>query len=137
MEKDEFLGRVRLFQDLTPRERRDIQGLFAEQRVERDQYIFLEGDAADYVYVVVEGKVKIVKQAPGGKEVILEVFAATEVFGGATLLLDRHPASAVAMEPGVVLRLPRAHYKALLQRFPPLHFRSSNGWPTDCGKPTR
>lgn len=123
MEKDEFLGRVRLFQDLTPRERRDIQGLFAEQRVERDQYIFLEGDAADYVYVVVEGKVKIVKQAPGGKEVILEVFAATEVFGGATLLLDRHPASAVAMEPGVVLRLPRAHYKALLQRFPPLAFQ--------------
>ena len=123
MEKDEVLGRVRLFQDLTPRERRDIQGLFVEQRVERDQFIFLEGDAADYVYVVVEGKVKIVKQAPGGKEVILEVFPAAEVFGGATLLMDRHPASAVAMEPGVVLRLPRAHYRALLRRFPPLAFQ--------------
>jgi CRP-like cAMP-binding protein len=119
----EFLGRVRLFQDLTPRERRDIQGLFVEQRVERDQFIFLEGDAAEYVYVIGEGKVKIVKQAPGGKEVILEVFGAAEVFGGATLLLDRHPASAVAMEPGVVLRLPRTHYQALLKRFPPLAFQ--------------
>src|SRR5574341_759576 len=123
MERDEFLGGVRLFRDLTARERRDIQGLFVEQRVNRDQFIFLEGDAAEHVYVVVEGKVKIVKQAPSGKEVILEVFAPAEVFGGATLLLDRHPASAVAMEAGVVLCLPRAHYQALLKRFPPLAFQ--------------
>ena len=123
IEKDEFLARVRLFQDLTARERREIKGLFAEQRVERDQFIFQEEDPAEYVYIVVEGKVKIVKQAPGGKEVILEVFAPAEIFGGATLLLERHPASAVAMEPGVILRLPCAHYQALLKRFPPLAFQ--------------
>jgi len=123
IEKDEFLARVRLFQDLTARERREIQGLFVEQRVERDQFIFQEEDPAEYVYIVVEGKVKIVKQAPGGKEVILEVFAPAEIFGGATLLLERHPASAVAMEPGMILRLPCAHYQALLKRFPPLAFQ--------------
>lgn len=123
MDKVEFLSRVRLFRDLAPRERQEIQGLFSEQKVDRDQLIFLEGDAAEYVYLVVEGKVKIVKQAPSGKELILEVFASAEVFGGATLLLDRHPASAVAMEPGVMLRLPRPEYHALLKRFPPMAFQ--------------
>jgi CRP/FNR family transcriptional regulator len=120
MDRGEFLGRVSLFQDLTLRERQDIQGLFREQQLERDQFIFLEGDAAEYVYIVFEGRVKIVKQAPSGKEVILEVFAAGDVFGGATLLLPRHPATAVSMEPGSLLCLPRLDYLALLKRFSPM-----------------
>ena len=123
MDREEFLGRAGLFRDLSIPERREIQGLFVEHRLDRDQLIFLEGDAAEFVYVVVEGRVKIVKQAPSGKEVILEIFSPAEVFGGATLLLDRHPATAVAMEAGVVLCLPRAHYQALLKRFPPLAFQ--------------
>jgi len=120
MDRGELLGRVSLFHDLAPRERQDIQGLFHEQRLERDQFIFLEGDAAEYVYIVFEGKVKIVKQAPGGREMILEVFAPGDVFGGATLLLPHHPATAVSMEPGSILCLPRLDYLALLKRFPPM-----------------
>lgn len=123
MDRSEFLGRVSLFKSLGQRERKEIQELFHEQRVERDQFVFLEGDSAEYVYFVLEGKIKIVKQAPTGKELILEVFAQTEVFGGATLLLDRHPASAISMEPGVLLRLARADYQALLKRFPSMAFQ--------------
>ena len=120
IDRGEFLGRVSLFQDLAPRERQEIQGLFHEQRLERDQFIFLEGDVAEYVYLVFEGKVKIVKQTPGGREMILEVFAPADVFGGATLLLPHHPATAVSMEPGMLLCLPRLDYRALLRRFPPM-----------------
>jgi CRP/FNR family transcriptional regulator len=123
MDKVEFLGRVSLFKDLGLRERKEIQGYFHEQRVDRDQFIFLEGDTAECVYAVAEGKVKIVKQAPTGKELILEVFAPGEVFGGATLLMERHPASAVAMEPGMLLYLARQDYHALLKRFPPIAFQ--------------
>ena len=123
VDKSEFLGRVSLFKSLGQRERKEVQELFHEQRVERDQFVFLEGDPAEYVYIVLEGKIKIVKQAPTGKELILEVFAPAEVFGGATLLLDRHPASAISMEPGVLLRLARADYQALLKRFPPMAFQ--------------
>ncbi len=120
MERAGFLGRVGLFRNLTPRDQGEIAGLFHEQRVEPDQRLFLEGDPADYLYVVAEGKVKIVKQAPGGKEIILEVFGPGEVFGGATLLLPWHPASAVVMERGVLLCLSQPQYHALLTRYPPL-----------------
>jgi len=120
MERGEFLGRVGLFQELAPRDRQGIQGLFREQRLERDQVIFLEEDEAEYVYIVVGGKVKIVKQAAGGKEMILEIFGPGDVFGGAALLLSRHPATAVCMEPGTLLCLPHPDYLALLKRFPPM-----------------
>jgi CRP/FNR family transcriptional regulator len=122
MERAVFLERVGLFRNLTLLERGEIQGLFHEQKVEPDQFLFLEGEPAEYVYIVAEGKVKIVKQAPGGKEIILEVFGPGEVFGGATLLLARHPASAAVMERGTVLRLPRPEYQAVLKRYPPLAF---------------
>ncbi len=112
-----------LFRELSPADRREIQALFTEQRMDRDQFVFQEGDAAEFVYVVVEGRVKIVKQAPNGKDMILEVLAPPEVFGGATLLLDHHPASAMAMEPGLLLRLARPHYQALLRRVPALAFQ--------------
>jgi len=120
MERAAFPGRVGLFRNLTPQEQGEVAGLFHEQRVEPDQLLFLEGDPAEYVYLVAEGKVKIVKQAAGGKEIILEVFGPGEVFGGATLLLPWHPASAVVMERGVILRLPRTEYHALLKRYPAL-----------------
>jgi CRP/FNR family transcriptional regulator len=120
MDRGELLERMSVFHDLAPRDRQDIQALFHEQRLERDQLIFLEGDPAEYVYIVFEGKVKIVKQAPGGREMILEVFAPGDIFGGATLLLPRHPATAVSMDPGVLLCLPRLDYLALLKRFPPM-----------------
>lgn len=123
MDRGEFLERVSLFQGLAPRERQDIQALFHEQRLERDQVIFLEGDAAEYVYIVREGKVKIVKQAPSGREIILEVFAPGDILGGATLLLPNHPATAVSMEAGTLLCLGRLDYRALLKRFPPMAFQ--------------
>jgi len=120
MDRGELLGRVSLFRELAPRDRQDIQGLFLEQRLERGQIIFLEGDQAEYVYIVSGGRVKIVRQTAGGKEMILEVFAPGDVFGGATLLLSCHPATAVCMEPGALLCLPRQDYVALLKRFPPM-----------------
>jgi len=122
MEPAGLLGRAGVFRTLTHREQDEVQRRFHEQKVEPEQFLFLEGDPAEYVYVVAEGKVKIVKQAPGGKEIILEVFGPGEVFGGATLLLARHPASAVVMERGRLLRLPRSEYQALLKRYPLLAF---------------
>jgi len=122
-ERVEFLERVGLFQDLTPRERQDLHGLFRERRLERDEIIFLEGEPAEYVYLVYQGKVKIVKQAPAGREMILEVFAPGDVFGGAALLFHHHPATAVALEPGALLCLPRVNYLAFLRRSPPAAFQ--------------
>ena len=71
-----------------------------------EHYIFHQGEEADAVWIVAEGRVRMLRQASPGKEVILELLGPGEVFGGATILLSRNPATAQAATPVTVLRLP-------------------------------
>lgn len=63
--------------------------------------IFCQGDAADRLWIVAQGEVKIVRQDEGGREVILEVITPGEVFGGAAIFLPEHPATARPLTPSV------------------------------------
>lgn len=56
--------------------------------------IFQQGDAADRVWIVSDGEVKIVRHDEGGREVILEVISQGQAFGGAVVFLPEHPATA-------------------------------------------
>ncbi|WP_376788823.1 Crp/Fnr family transcriptional regulator [Thermoflexus sp.] len=83
-----------------------------------EHYIFHQGDEADAVWIVAEGRVRMLRHASPGKEVILELLGPGEVFGGAALLLSRNPATAQAATPVTLLRIPRAAYLELLERYP-------------------
>lgn len=89
--------------------------------VRRGEVLFTEGNAADAVWAVGEGSVHIVKTAPGGREIILEVVAPGELFGAVVAIDNRpYPASAVAASDGVVWRLPAALARDCCLRFPSL-----------------
>ena len=76
---------------------------FRETR-RRGDILFLEGSPATHVIFVVEGYVKLVKQSPSGKEVIVGISGPGEVVGEISLL-DRRPydATAVVMTRAVVV----------------------------------
>ncbi len=115
-----FLKRVSLFSGLSQRELMEISPLFKEERFQKDHFVFFEGDPARYLYLVMEGKVKILKQSPGGKDMVLEVTPPGEVFGGVGILAEEHPASAQAMETSRILKISRHDFFSLFQRYPPL-----------------
>ena len=61
----------------------------------KDELIFSEGDGAEGFYLLTEGSVKIYKLSPTGKEQILHVVSAGEVFGEAAVFTGReYPAFA-------------------------------------------
>jgi CRP/FNR family transcriptional regulator len=79
----------------------------------------MEGDAPRWFYVVRSGHVKIVRQSKAGKDVVLELLGAGEVFGGVAVIEKRpYPASAQATEPTVVLKIPADPMMALADRHP-------------------
>jgi CRP/FNR family transcriptional regulator len=81
----------------------------------------MEGDAADYLYVVKSGRVKILRHSRTGKDVVLEMLGVGEVFGGVAVLEKRpYPAAAQAMEPTTVLKIPADAVIALAERHPAL-----------------
>lgn len=81
--------------------------------------IFAEGDQANFLPFVISGKVKMVRYPEPGKEVIIGVFSAGEVFAIPPALDGkRFPATAVAMEESKLLLLPQNEFRLLMASSP-------------------
>ncbi len=119
----DVLGQVPLFASLTPEQLAAAAVNFHTESFAPDAIIFLEGDAADRLWVIETGQVKIVKHTSDGQENLLEVIMPGEMFGGAGLLLPYHPASAVAMSPTTTLSIERQPYLQLIRQYPDIALR--------------
>jgi CRP/FNR family transcriptional regulator, nitrogen oxide reductase regulator len=100
-----------------------VKELAALAQVARDdtyrarEYVFMEGDPAEWFCLVRSGRIKILRASRGGKEVVLELLGPGEPFGGVAVIERRpYPASAQATEPSVVLKIPREPIVALTER---------------------
>jgi CRP-like cAMP-binding protein len=96
---------------------------FRAETFDQDALIFLEGDPADRLWVVSSGQVKIIKHTSDGQENLLEVITPGEMFGGASLLLVTHPATAVAMTATTALSIERQSYLQLIRLYPDIALR--------------
>lgn len=122
----ETLKANKLFSHLMVEEIAEITDRFELEEYSRDEYIFLEKDPAEKLYIVASGRVKIVKHTPEGKDVILEIISPPEIFGGVAALDGRpYPASAQAMEEARVIFIERKDYFELLDRYHVLALEAS------------
>jgi CRP/FNR family transcriptional regulator len=85
------------------------------------QFIFFENDSADSFYIVLEGKVKIFKTSPDGKEQVLLLPGPGESFGEAALFAKRiYPASAEVIEAAELVSFSRQAFLDLIRKHPNL-----------------
>jgi CRP-like cAMP-binding protein len=107
-----------MFQGLAMPELERLEAIASLRDYDRGERLWAAGDPADAFTLIVRGKVKIVGHGPGG-DVILEIFEVGEPVG-AIAVYDGipYPASAVAMEPVSLVRIPRSEYFDLLERHP-------------------
>jgi CRP-like cAMP-binding protein len=96
-----------------------LAGIAVTRTWEKGDVIFAEGDAPAYVHTITQGRVKVVKRMPSGKEVILEFMGPGDPVGAVVAYEGRpYPASAVALERTEGLLLPRSELFAMLERHP-------------------
>jgi CRP-like cAMP-binding protein len=92
-----------------------------ERRFDAGAYIFMEGEPANRLYLVVSGRVKMIKHSPDGQETILSMFNAGQIIGEVGVLAGgAYPATAQAMVPTRTLSLARKSYVQLLGKHPEL-----------------
>jgi len=98
--------------------------LFQEERYREDEYLFYEGDPPQGLFILREGKVKIIKHSTRGKDTILRLLGPEEMFGEvASLDGGPYPASAQALEDTVVFHLLQRDFLRLLQGYPSIALR--------------
>ena len=114
-----MLRRNPVFAGVPAREIESLALLVGEEAHRARDYIFMEGDAPRWFYVVKTGHVKIVRHSRTGKDVVLELLGPGEVFGGVAVVEKRpYPAAAQATDPTVVLKVPADPMIALAERYP-------------------
>jgi CRP/FNR family cyclic AMP-dependent transcriptional regulator len=93
-----ILGRAPLFAVLDSDGATALLANVTEVSVKRGQKLFAEGDAGDRLYVVLDGKIKLTRASPDGRENLLSVLGPGEMFGELSLFDPRpRTASAVAI----------------------------------------
>lgn len=104
--KKEFLKSLPIFSTLTEAEIYKLSDISDEFTYKNGEYIFYEGDSPDWLCIVKEGNVKVLKQQEDGKETILRIFKLGEIFG-AMPVFDRrpYPASSISMGQTAILKI--------------------------------
>lgn len=111
----ELLGNVELFSSLSSSELDQIVGRLKIRRLRRGEVILTEEDTNQYMYVILDGKVKVVRISADGKEVILAMHQAGDFFGELSLIDNQTtPAMVLAAEKSVVAIISREDFHLLI-----------------------
>lgn len=117
-----FLTRIEPFNLLAPPVLFQLASRVETRRVKAKEFIFLENETGDYGYIIVSGRVALLKSSPNGKDLIVELLGAGEPFGIIVLLeKDTYPLSARAQIDSTVIRMSRSTVQPLLRHHPELH----------------
>ena len=115
----EFLKNVPILSDLEPVDLETIARVGMRKKYKKGSIILLEEEAGAALFVIVTGKVKIVRMDDDGREVILSILGESDFFGEMAILdgLARS-ASVVAITKSELFMIHRRDFLKLLHDFP-------------------
>ncbi len=121
MPQDEinFLRNVPIFSELEEKDLLKVVKLGTSQKYKKGNIVVLEQESGAALFVIISGKVKVVRMDEDGREVILSMFGPGEFFGEMSLLdgLARS-ASVVATVKSELFMIHRRDFLELLNEFP-------------------
>lgn len=118
------LRQVDVFKDASDDDLRLIASLGILRSIEDGAYIFFQGDPADYLYVLLSGRAKLLSITTDGQQVNLRTLLPNQLFGavGAVDAQATYPASAQALEDSTALAIKSQAFRQFLKDHPSISF---------------
>ena len=105
-----------LWQTLTEDERKALEEHVEIVRYEKNEVIHYDGDESAYMWMLLEGKVRIYKEGIGQRQQIIRLLKPYDIFGYRACIADEpYNSSASAFEPCIVYRLSREFFAHLVR----------------------
>jgi len=122
--KAEILRSSFIFSSLNDDELGELANLAIERSFLLNEFIFWDGDAPHWFYMVAEGKVKVLKHSSLGREFIIAFFGPGEMFGEIAVFENKpYPASAQAVAETKVVGIKREEFISFLANRPQVALR--------------
>ena len=120
MPQQSLFQSIPLFTHLCESDREELERQSVEVPCHKGDFIFREGDPAQWFHIVKEGTVKCVKSTPHGREVTLKVLMPGDLFccEASALNGSAHPGCAQAMGEAKIIKIDRKMLLDMLQRNP-------------------
>ncbi len=105
-----------LWQSLTPEERERVSPLVETVRYSKNDIIHHDGDRSEYMWMLLQGKVRIYKEGIGQQKQIIRLLKPYDIFGYRACIADEaYNTNASAFEDCVVYRISRDVFVELVR----------------------
>ena len=119
-----LLRQTSLFESLEDAYLLELVASGRRKRYDGDQTVFMQGDKATGLYVVLKGRVKVFKTSPKGREQTLMIMGPGQPVGEVAVLSgEAYPATAETLEESELLYIPRQAFLDLVAREPEVALR--------------
>jgi CRP-like cAMP-binding protein len=114
-----ILGGIPFFAGLSHEDLKRINRLFRERGYSPAETICFAGDPAEHLFVVADGRVKLLRHSLSGRNVLLDMLTPGEFFGSLSTLGDEvYPDTAEAQTHTCVLAIDASDYRKVLEAYP-------------------
>jgi CRP/FNR family transcriptional regulator len=112
---DKLLKKTQLFHSLTDEEMEQIINKMIVKQFKKNETILYEEDTNEFMYVILLGKVKVVRTTEDGKEIILAMHKSGSFFGEMSLIDGKTtPASVIATEDALIAIIARKDFFSIV-----------------------
>jgi CRP-like cAMP-binding protein len=119
------LKQVVVFQHCTDDDLNLILKNSISRSIEEGGFFFLQGDEANYLYVLTSGQIKLMQSNPNGQQVNLRTIYPWQMFGALGAVRSdgaTYPATAQTLEDSTALAIPSLFLRSMLETRPYLSF---------------
>lgn len=119
------LRQVVVFQHATDDDLNLILKNSITRSVEEGSFFFMQGDEANYLYILISGQIKLMQSNPNGQQVNLRTIYPWQMFGALGAVRTdgaAYPASAQTLEDSTALAIPSLFLRSMLETRPYLSF---------------
>lgn len=123
MSNTRFIDNIPIFCSLPSIQKEQLSEIIQTKKMTKGEVLFHEYDPAEAIFFINEGKVRISKSTPDGKEIVLSIRQSGDMFAEVALFSregSNYPATAVCMEGGYVSYLKNDELESFLLHHPQL-----------------
>ena len=118
-----YISTNKIFFDLPEEDQELMASMMIPRNIKKKGLVYSEGDHADKLYILKEGRIKITRLGEDGKELTMDIIEPGDIFGELTLAGEtQRETNAEALEDSFICTVARDDFERFLKMRPNLTF---------------